>query len=332
MNIAISFVGEGLGHASRIITIAKELSKHHIIYFYCPKEVQTSVQEAFSLDKKRFSFTSIPHIELAKRDNKLQLLKTSAINFEKLFFNTKTINSLAKSLQKENIHAVISDYDRFLPLAGKKANIPVLLFNHQKVIEQFPKFSLTYFIAKVTNKIMMPHYDQIISSSFYDGDVGPIIRKEVKQLKTSNKNFILVYLRPFFRSQIQPILNKSTIPLKYFPNKNDDFLKALSQCKGIIAPAGHQLISEALYLKKPILVIPLKHHYEQQLNSLMLKESNKGICCDIHSFESYLDDFYQLIDKPSTNKSKIKFITTDDTPKAIKKIQEFLCKYVPSKL
>jgi uncharacterized protein (TIGR00661 family) len=41
---------------------------------------------------------------------------------------------------------------------------------------------------------------------------------------------------------------------------------------GVLCGAGFETPAEALFLKKKLLVIPMKNQYEQQLNAAMLKE------------------------------------------------------------
>ena len=97
-------------------------------------------------------------------------------------------------------------------------------------------------------------------------------------MRPQKKDFFLVYEKtPFFRKTLKEHLSKiEQINFKFFPDRHQDFIKALASCRGIIAPAGHQLICEACYLKKPLLVIPEKGQHEQHLNARMLELSGRG--------------------------------------------------------
>ena len=48
------------------------------------------------------------------------------------------------------------------------------------------------------------------------------------------------------------------------PVNNQDFVKSLSTCSGVICGAGFETPAEALFLKKKLLVIPMKGQFEQQ--------------------------------------------------------------------
>jgi len=54
------------------------------------------------------------------------------------------------------------------------------------------------------------------------------------------------------------------------PIKEEDFLVALESCKGVLCNAGFGTTSEALFLKKKLLVVPMKNQYEQLCNAHML--------------------------------------------------------------
>ena len=56
----------------------------------------------------------------------------------------------------------------------------------------------------------------------------------------------------------------------------DGFLHDLAGCKAIIANAGFSLVSEALYLGKPYLAVPVQHQFEQIFNAYFLDKEGYG--------------------------------------------------------
>ena len=59
------------------------------------------------------------------------------------------------------------------------------------------------------------------------------------------------------------------------PNSRADFIDCLRQSAAVISTAGHNLITEALYLNVPMFLLPF-HHYEQQLNARIITEAGLG--------------------------------------------------------
>ena len=57
----------------------------------------------------------------------------------------------------------------------------------------------------------------------------------------------------------------------------EEFAKDLASCRGIITNGGFTLISEAIYLKKPIYSVPVKNQMEQEINAYYLEKEGYGI-------------------------------------------------------
>ena len=68
--------------------------------------------------------------------------------------------------------------------------------------------------------------------------------------------------------------NIGNLEFKKFNEK--EFVKDLIDCEGVICNGGFTLISEAIYLNKPILTIPIKKHFEQLINAEYVQEKGYG--------------------------------------------------------
>ena len=53
---------------------------------------------------------------------------------------------------------------------------------------------------------------------------------------------------------------------------NQKFVESLTSCFGVICNAGFETPSEALFLGKRLIVIPLKGQFEQKCNAIALKK------------------------------------------------------------
>src|SRR5262249_18405535 len=70
-------------------------------------------------------------------------------------------------------------------------------------------------------------------------------------------------------------LNRLPPNIQLYPNTRTAFLDALCQSSAVIATAGHNLITEALYLRVPMFLLPFAH-YEQQLNAHIIASEGLG--------------------------------------------------------
>ena len=91
--------------------------------------------------------------------------------------------------------------------------------------------------------------------------------------------------------------NQSVKNIQYKSFSHDGFLDDLRQSNGVIASAGFSLMTEALYLKKPFLAIPLQGQFEQLLNGFLMEKLGYGKCItsltseDISAFLYHRPDY-----------------------------------------
>src|SRR5690606_7230607 len=116
----------------------------------------------------------------------------------------------------------------------------------------------------------------------------PVIRKQIRELDVSDKGHYTIYLPSIgdkkliktfkkFKNTKWEVFSKHTKKtlisenISLMPINHDAFIKSLTSCSGIICGAGFETPSEALFLKKKLLVIPMKNQYEQHCNAAALK-------------------------------------------------------------
>ena len=64
--------------------------------------------------------------------------------------------------------------------------------------------------------------------------------------------------------------------LRYRPFSEATFIDDLRTCRAVIAGGGFTLMSESVYLHKPMLSVPLAGQFEQVLNALYLQKLGYG--------------------------------------------------------
>lgn len=115
----------------------------------------------------------------------------------------------------------------------------------------------------------------------------PIIRKEIRRLVTSDEGHYLVYLPAYSDQKIIAALKcfpavrwvvfSKHSRHRYFdtnvevrPAHSGGFVSVLAACRGLLTGAGFGITSEALYLGKKLMVVPMKHQFEQWTNARSL--------------------------------------------------------------
>jgi uncharacterized protein (TIGR00661 family) len=120
--------------------------------------------------------------------------------------------------------------------------------------------------------------------------VGPVIRKAISSIETSDSNVIVSYLRRSISPSLIDAFQASGLPVVIYGLGNKDaiknitfkevcqeaFTRDLANATIVVAAAGNQIIGESLYLGKPFFAIPEKYHHEQVMNSYHLESLGVG--------------------------------------------------------
>lgn len=112
----------------------------------------------------------------------------------------------------------------------------------------------------------------------------PIIRREIRRLVTHDEGHYLVYLPAYSDEKIRNALKRFPAVRwvvfskhsqeRYFdanvevwPSNSGGFLSSLASCRGLLTGAGFGMTSEALFLGKKLMVVPMKNQFEQWSNA-----------------------------------------------------------------
>ena len=71
------------------------------------------------------------------------------------------------------------------------------------------------------------------------------------------------------------------------PITNEAFIESLASCKGLFCGSGFEAPAEALYLKKKLMVVPMKSQYEQQCNAAALKKMGIPVLQDFNVTQAH---------------------------------------------
>jgi uncharacterized protein (TIGR00661 family) len=74
--------------------------------------------------------------------------------------------------------------------------------------------------------------------------------------------------------------------IEYRPTSSDQFVADLASSRGVLCTAGQQLIGEARYFGKRVLVIPMPKQYEQEINARYAHIEGIGDYCSIDELTS----------------------------------------------
>lgn len=280
MKILYAIQGTGNGHASRAIEVVPFLQKRadvDILISGTQCELKFPFDIKYKLNGLSFVFGTKGGIDITKTLKK--------VKFRNILKEIKTI-------PVEDYDLVINDFEPVSAWACKLKNIPLISLSHQNAVldENAPKhgiFKLERLILKyyapAKNKFGF-HFKAYSSSTFL-----PIIREEIRLKNTTKKGHYTVYLPAYgdkklinifskFKHTKWEIFSKHTDQyqikgnITINPINGKEFIKSIASSTGILCGAGFETPAEALFLRKKLMVIPMKNQYEQQCNALALQE------------------------------------------------------------
>jgi len=320
MRIAYSFAGEGMGHAARTSVIGPLLEKNHDVVYFVPEVVKDFV--ASKMGKRRYE--QVHHFFFEKKGERVRLFATIFRTIPLLLRFPLEMIRLVDRLRALRIDAVISDFDPFLPWAARITGVPVLQINHPGVVQRVLRPRPIAMITALATRLLEGPWSDRIHISFYSGDVGPILRDEIFTHPVRDDGTILVNLKNCLRPVVLPVLDAMGLHYRLVPQPGVNFEEALSACSFVLSTAGHQIIVESIALNKPILVIPQRGQWEQQLNAEMVEKTGKGKSTTVDRLRGDLLDFKIHVECYRSNRVPAYFIIADDRKSILLRIEAFL--------
>jgi uncharacterized protein (TIGR00661 family) len=80
------------------------------------------------------------------------------------------------------------------------------------------------------------------------------------------------------------------------PINNEDFIKSMATCEGVLCGAGFEGPAEALYLGKKVLAIPMKTQHEQHCNAAGLQDLGVPVIPTLS--EKYIPEIENWLNNP----------------------------------
>ena len=291
--------GEGSGHSSRareMITYLEQLGHTLKVVSY---------DRGFNNLKNDFDVFETEGLHIASSDNRVSKVKTFTDNLQRLSQGHKKLQALRKEIFKTfQPDCVITDFEPMTAYLAHHYSLPLISIDNQHRIRYmtYPCPARLQKERRMTVNIiraMVPKPDVSLVTTFYYGEAKndrtfffpPIIRQAVLTRQPSNDGHVLVYLTSGFGSFLKLLKSFSRERFRvygynreeqeghivYKPFSEEGFLQDLAGCKAVMATAGFTLMTEAFYLHKPYLALPMRGQFEQELNAYQLARLKYGI-------------------------------------------------------
>lgn len=323
--------GEGRGHMTQAISMKQLLEKngYDVCCALVGASEARDVPEFFirnmgATHVERFLSPNF----VTKNSRAIRILPTITYNIGRLRTYRRSIALLDAKVKEYQPDLVINFYDPLVALFYylKRPAVPCICIAHQYLADH-PDFPFPE--GKRGDRVMLKNYTGFtafgakrrLALSFYETSncekhqvyvVPPLLRSEVFEQPLSDGGYFLVYLvNKGYRDDVVAwhqrnkhitlhcfTDDKSIDDVQqvnetlFFHQLNDKkFLRMMAGASGLVSTAGFESICEALYLGKPVFMVPVEGHFEQLCNSRDAFRAGAGIYdsrFDIDRFVNYL--------------------------------------------
>ena len=325
--------GEGRGHLTQAISLtqlAREAGHEVVGYAVGSFQGRTipSFFKEFIGDTPLIQYES-PSINYGKGKS-VQLGKTAFQAFRRLRTYWNSACQLQAFIEELQPDGIVNFYESITGLYFLKtgSTLPCMSIGHQYLLlnrhfQSIPEKKLDQFLLNLNTKITAIGAQKLVGLSFRPmardearniSVVPPLLRQEIRALQPAQGERWLVYLT-HFRLADEIIAWAKKNPevqldcfwdnparrevyeyadnLTFHPIDAEKYLQKMQACKGLISTAGFESVAEAMYIGKPVMMVPVPNHIEQMINAYDGELSGAGIAArtfDLDVFKGYLPE------------------------------------------
>lgn len=325
MRILYGVVGEGMGHATRSRVLLEELSRQHEVHIVVSGRAQKYLEERFA------SVHGIWGLTIAYAQNQVKSWQTVLQNLRGAVHgwpqNVRQYFELVNDFRPD---VVVSDFESFSYLFGRNHFLPVISVDNMQVMNRcrhdpslLRGFEDPFEVSRSIVKSKLPGCFHYLVTTFFRPPlrkerttlVPSILRPEILAATSEPGDHLLVYQSATTNAALPDLLQKLGVPcriyglrrdlehdevdghLTYRPFSEAQFIEDLRTCRGVIAGGGFTLMSEAVYLHKPMLSVPIEGQFEQVLNALYVQRLGYGLhakALTLPTLEEFLEKLPRL--------------------------------------
>jgi uncharacterized protein (TIGR00661 family) len=294
-----------MGHAMRSRVVLDHLTKQgHDVH------VVASQRAVEYLSKHFDSVHRIHGLSIVYEENRVRRGKTFWANVrDGLMALPGQIKAYFELIEKFRPDVVVSDFESWTYLYGKLHRLPVYSVDNIQMINRCyhdPEIRNAdragFEVARAFVKGKLPSCEQYLITTFYYPEIRkdrtslypPILRPEIISTVPTEGEHLLVYQTAEGHEALADVLAASGVEcrvygmrrgiqgeqvegnVRYMPFSEARFIADLASSRAVVAGGGFTLMSECVYLHKPVLSTPVGGQFEQTLNAMYLEREGYG--------------------------------------------------------
>ena len=295
--IVYGVCGEGFGHSSRAKEIISYLEKKG------HKVAVIGYEKSYDILRRYFKTIKIHGLHISFEKNKVDYLQTAINNLQRHKKLYKSFLKVERLFRRFKPDIAFSDFEPLTGLAANLKNIPLISIDNQHRLSnmelEYPKkYKNAAVAAEIIVRSVLMNTKACLVITFFFGKTKnkktflfpPIIRKEIINAKPEKRKFILVYQTSETNKKLFELLqqikenfliygfniSRKDKNLVFKKHSAKGFINDLKNCKAVITNGGFSLMTEAIYLHKPVLSEPVAGQFEQIINAVHLEKLGYG--------------------------------------------------------
>jgi uncharacterized protein (TIGR00661 family) len=322
MRVLYGVNGEGMGHATRSHVVIDALLAAHDVrvvasgaaFRYLGDQlprVEEILGPSFAIDQGEIRRWATVRQNLVQRPRELPA----------------TVKRWMSLIDAWRPDVVITDFEPLSGAFARSSQTPLVSVDNINMIDRcrhdaeiIGEERDDYLLARAVTRAMVPTAGDYIVTTFFRPPIArgrttlvpPILRPEIVAAEPVRGDHLLVYasgddrlfeaLRStgvrclIYGMRDAPAHGRVEGNLEFRPRSNEGFVEDLRTARAVVAGGGFSLLSEAVYLGKPVLSVPLRAQFEQLMNARYLAREGYGVCAPEVSVEA-LDELLALLDR-----------------------------------
>ncbi len=310
--------GEGRGHLTQAITLENVLlrSGHEVVEILVGKSESRRIPGFFtrSVHAPVKQFVS-PNFLPTPANKRVNITRSVLYNIAKVPEYLRSMHYINERIIKTGADMVINFYELLTGLTYflYRPAVPQVCIGHQylflhKDFEMPEKHKIGMKLLNMFTRLTALGAKEYLALSFRSMKddkskrikvVPPLLRRDVFRQEVTNGDYIHGYmvnsgfsecimrwhkehpetpLRFFWDRWEETPVKKIDETLSFYQLDDVEFLRQMSGCKAYASTAGFESVCEAMYLGKPLMMVPA--HIEQECNAYDAMKSSAGIVDD----------------------------------------------------
>jgi uncharacterized protein (TIGR00661 family) len=305
MKILYGVVGEGMGHAIRSRVVLEHL-------FACGHEVEimASSRAADFLSKRFPEVHRIHGLHIIYEENRVRRGATILANaLQGTAALPQQVRSYFELVDDFAPEVVISDFESWAYVYAKTHRLPILSIDNMQILNRCkhpPEITegirAEFELTRAFVKSKLPFCNHYLITTFFYPElrkddttlVPPVLRPEILERTSTRGDHLVVYQTATSHDALPQALSRIGLECRIYGARRDlsrdlvqgnlcyrpfderTFIDDVASARAVISGGSFTVMSECVYLHKPLLSVPVHGQIEQVVNARYLQRVGYG--------------------------------------------------------